>query len=454
MKKFAITILSLCILVVAGCSSSGNNSSYTTTNTNNTNHSATTAQETKKEEVKTEEPKQEPVKLRIYAQYSDDDTKLPYDYAIAELKKEMPHVELELEIQAQDDGQKLKTYAATGNLPDIYQAGLDIITTFRKSGNILELDPYVNEFGFKEKVFPSTMNTFLTDDGHTYAFPYAGNEFVLLYYNKELFDQTGVEVPTTYDELMDAVNKFNAAGITPLSVFAKEKWPTVALYDMFVTRNEPQGVLKLDKGQASISDPAYREAAEKLVELVKAGLLPKGATNLNYDQAAELFYQGKAAMFLNGQWEIATSTEKLGDKVGWMYFPGTDAANYEVSKYAFTGGGGPSGYAVNPETKDPALAAKVAAFLSLKYAEYKYTERGNPLVATKVDKAIVTEYPPMMKQLSDDISKITSTTAFAWGLSDAKFKAAIEDASQSLLTGDYSVDQFVKDVEKAIPAAK
>ena len=49
------------------------------------------------------------------------------------------------------------------------------------------------------------------------------------------------------------------------------------------------------------------------------------------------------------------------------------------------------------------MAAKVAAFLSLKFAEYKYTERGNPIVATKVDKAIITEYPPMMKQLSDDI---------------------------------------------------
>ncbi|MNH37119.1 hypothetical protein D3C79_979800 [compost metagenome] len=90
----------------------------------------------------------------------------------------------------------------------------------------------------------------------------------------------------------------------------------------------------------------------------------------------------------------------------------------------------------------------------MKYAEFKYTERGNPLVSTKVDKPIVNEYPPMMQQLSDDISKITSTTAFAWGLSDAKFKAAIEDAAQSLMTGAYSAEQFIKDVNKAIPAAQ
>ncbi|OMF27634.1 hypothetical protein BK133_19500 [Paenibacillus sp. FSL H8-0548] len=446
MNKLAVAIMSLCLIFVAACGSAGNNEPASNKAANEGN------KETVQEETKPEEPKA--VKLRIYAQYADDDTKLPYDYAVAELKKEMPNVELELEVQAQDDGQKLKTYAATGNLPDIFQAGLDIITTFKKSGNILELDSYVDSLGFRDKMYPSTMNTLVTEDGHSYAFPYAGNEFMLLYYNKELFEQNGVTVPTTYDELMAAVKAFNAAGITPLSLFAKEKWPTVALYDMFVTRNEPQGVSKLDKGQASASDPAFKDAADKIIELVKAGMLPKGATNLNYDQAAALFHQGKAAMFLNGNWEIAESTKQLGDKAGWMYFPGTDAANYEASKYAFSGGGGPGGYAVNPDTKDKDLAAKVAAFLSLKYAEYKYTERGNPIVATKVDKAIVTEYPPMMQQLSEDIAKITSTTAFAWGLSDAKFKAAIEDASQSLMTGSYTAEQFIEDVNKAIPAAK
>jgi raffinose/stachyose/melibiose transport system substrate-binding protein len=440
MKKLAVALISLSLIFVSACGSANNNVSETSKTTT-----------TVEEEVKV--TTQESVKLRIYAQYADDDTKLPYDYAVAELKKEMPNVELELETQAQDDGQKLKTYAATGNLPDIFQAGGDIISTFKKSGNILELDKYVDSYDFKDKMFSSTMNTLVSDDEHVYAFPYAGNEFMLLYYNKEIFKNNNVTVPTTYDELMTAVKTLNGAGITPLALFAKEKWPTVALYDMFVTRVEPAGIMKLDKGQASPSDPAYKQAAEKIVELVNAGLLPKGATNLNYDQAASLFYEGKAAMFLNGQWEIASSTEKLGDKVGWMYFPGVDAASYEQSKYSFIGGGGPGGYAVNPDTKDPELTAKVAAFISLKYAEYKYTERGNPIVATKVDKAIIKEYPPMMTQLSEDIEKITSTTAFAWGLSDAKFKAAIEDATQSLMTGGYSVEKFIEDVSKAVPKA-
>ncbi|MBP3966374.1 ABC transporter substrate-binding protein [Paenibacillus lignilyticus] len=445
MKKWTLMLISA--VMVTGLAACGSN--------NDTEKNASTGSSNKPAEEGTNAPAEntEPVKLRIYAQYADDDTKKPYDYAVAELKKEMPNVELELDVQAQDDGQKLKTYAATGNLPDIFQAGLDIINTLKKSGNILELDQYADKFGFKDKMQPSAMNTLVTEDGHIYAFPYAGNELALMFYNKELFEKNNVKVPTTYDELMTAVKAFNEKGITPLSLFAKEKWPTVALFDMFATRTEPAGITKLDKGEAKASDPAFKQAAEQIVTLVRAGLLPKGATNLNYDQAAALFHEGKAAMFVNGQWEIDASTKALGDKLAYMYIPAADAAAYESAKLNFSGGGGPGGYAVSSATKDPELAAKVAAFIAEKYAEYKYTERGTPIVATKVDKAIINKFPPTMEQLAKDIPSM-KTTSFAWGLSNPKFKAAIEDASQNLMTGNYTAEQFVQDVDSAIEASK
>lgn len=396
----------------------------------------------------------EKVKLRIYSQYADEDTKTPYDYAVAELKKEMPNVELELDIQAQDGGQKLKTYAATGNMPDIFQAGVDIMSTFKQSGNILVLDDYVDSFGYKDKMQPSAMNTLVHEDGHTYAFPYAGNELALLYYNKEIFEKNNIKPPTTFDEMMTAVITLKKAGITPLSIFAKEKWPGVSLYDMFASRINPAGIRDLDQGKAMASDEAFKTAAEQLEALVKAGMLPKGATNLNYDQAVALFHEGKAAMFINGQWEIEASTKALGDKVGYLYLPAVDAAHVNATKYAFSGGGGPGGYAVSATSEHKDIAAKVAAFLSLKYAEYKYTNRGNPIVATKVDLPVVKKFPPMMEQLANDIPKITSTSAFAWGMSNAKLKAALEDNTQNLLTGSYSAEEFVADMDAVIESIK
>ncbi|MFD2328717.1 ABC transporter substrate-binding protein [Cohnella sp. GCM10020058] len=454
MKKWSL-LLSVTLLMgaLAACGSNNENEAGASESASPSPSASGSAAASESASPSASAEAQKPVKLKIYAQYSDDDTKLPYDYAAAELKKAMPNVELELDVQAQDDGQKLKTYAAMGTLPDIFQANLDIINTFKNSNNILQLDEYVDKLGFKDKMYPSTMNTLVTEDGHSYAFPYAGNEVGLLFYNKELFAANNVQEPKTYADLLAAVKTFKAAGVTPLSMFAKEKWPAVVLYDMFVTRTEPEGILKLDRGEAKASDPAYKQAAEEVIELVKAGLLPKGATSMNYDQAAALFREGKAAMFINGQWEIEDSTKALGDKLGYLYVPAADEAAYEAAKYNFTGGGGPSGYAVSSHSENKEIAAEVAAFLSEKYAEFKYTQRGTPIVATKVDLPVQKEFPPTMQQLADDIPNM-KTTAFAWGLGNAKFKAAIEDASQSLLTGAYSADRFASDVDKAIEQSK
>lgn len=392
----------------------------------------------------------EPVTLRIYAQYSDDDTKVPYDYAVEQLAIDYPHVTLELDIQAQDDGQKLQTYAATGNLPDIFQVGLSQIETFKESGNIMILDDAAKSTGFLDRAHPSAENIIYNEDGHIYAFPYAGNELVLWYYNKALFEEFDVKVPETYEELLTAIETFKANNIVPMSIFAKEKWITTAMYDVFATRFDPAGITKLDSGESKASEEAYTKAAETLNELVKAGMFADGATNTNYDQAAALFYEGKAAMFLNGQWEIAGSAEKLGENADWMWYP--VMPGYENNKYALSGGGAPGGYAVNPNSKHKELAAEVAAYLSEKYCEAKYMYRGNPILAVKVDDSIEPEtpFPAMMQKLDTEMGNITSTTKFAWGLTNPLFKVAIEDQSQFLMTKDYTPAEFVEELDKVI----
>ncbi|MDA3845820.1 MAG: extracellular solute-binding protein [Vallitaleaceae bacterium] len=395
---------------------------------------------------------EEKITLTIYAQYSDEDTKVPYDYAVAELAKEYPNVELELIVQAQDDGLTIQTYAATGDLPDIFQVGLAQINAFKESGNILVLDDYVESTGFGEALVPSATNLLWNEDGHAYAFPYAGNELVLLFYNKAVFAANGVEVPETYEDLVNAIEVFNANDIVPLSIFAKEGWITTALYDVFATRMAPEGIVALDNGTALASDGAYLEAAERLEELVDLGLVAEGATNMNYDQAASLFYEGGAAMFLNGQWEIQGSTDALGDDVDWMWYP-VYSENSEAA-HALSGGGAPGGYAVSPYSEHVDLAAEVAAFISQKYCEAKFLYRANPLLACKVAEGLEPEvaFPPMMEKLAAELNNITSTTVFSWGLNNPIFKVTLEEQSQFLLTRGYTAAEFVVEMDKAIEA--
>ena len=391
----------------------------------------------------------EPVKLSIYAQYADEDTMVPYDYAVSKLAEAYPNVELDLIVQAQDDGATLLALAASNQLPDIYQTGSGILSTFRQSGQIMVLNDVAEKTGFIDKVYPSCYDFLYADDGNIYAFPYAGQEYVLWYCNKALFDAYDLAIPTTYDELLHCIDVFKANDIIPMALFGQEGWITSSMYDVFATRYNAGGIKALDRGEAKITDAEYVTAAEKLAELVQAGLFQTSVTSTNYDQASQLFLTGQAAMFLNGQWYIEDATKALGDDVCWIYYPSYDAASYEAGKSVFAGGGSVSGYAVNPDSENAELAAEVAAFISEKYCEAKITLRNNPLVALNVGMTNDT-LPAMMRDLVNTIPSLTGTTAFAWGLTNSVFTEAIGTWSQALISGEYTVDEFVAEIDAAM----
>ncbi len=458
-KKLISTMMSLTMAacLLAGC---GSSAPATTETPADTQESTAEASVEEKAEETTEEAAAETteaaeetadsgekVTLSIYTQYADDDTKVPYDYAVEQLAEAYPNVELNLIVQAQDDGQTLKTLAATGQLPDIYQASTDLINTFRESNQIMVLNDVAQSTGFLDKLYDANKDLAYAEDGNIYAFPFSGQEYVLWYYNKALFEENGLEVPKTYDDLKNCIDTFTAAGITPLALFGQEGWNTAAAYDVIATRYAAGGIKDLDTQSASITDQGYVDAAKTMEELVAAGLYQKDATTTNYDQASEKFLSGEAAMFINGQWYIEDATKTLGDDVDWMFYPAQDAASYEAGKAAFSGGGSSSGFAVNPDSENAALAAEVAEFITEKYCEAKVMYRHNPLVAINTGKEPDSEYPAMMKKLSDTLPSVTSTTKFTWGLTNSTFNDAIQSESQGLVSGQFTAEEFIQDIE-------
>lgn len=390
------------------------------------------------------------VKLRVYAQHFDDDTSKPFDYAVEELAKEMPNVEIELDPAVQDGNQKLKTYAATGNMPDIFYTDWKTLQTFAKSQNVVVLDDYEVTKEYQANLNPGVESKFIAPDGHVYAFPDTGIEFQLLYYNKQIFQEAGISVPIkTIDELADAAKKLKAKGYIPLSIFAKEKWISTALYNGLLTRENGAGLGVFEKDSPKETPQSAITAAQQMKVLQEAGLFDVNATNTNYDQASSLFYTGKAAMFVNGQWEIYSSQEKMGDNVDFMYWPAKDEATYENMKLQMVGSGSPQGYAVSPKSKDVDLAVKVAAFLAQKSAEYKYTKLGNPIVSPKIDKPVEAEnVPAMMQRLASEV--LPHAKGYAEALNNTEISNAIDDNAQNLLVNGFSADDFVKNLNRVL----
>ncbi len=432
-KSISLLLAACCMVsIVGGCSSSNQAAASGTASS-----------------AASEAAKDEKVTLKVYMQYSADDEKQPYDYAVEQMKKVMPNVTLDLEIMAQDDNQKLKTYAATNNLPDIFVATTDIIEAFKKSNNILQLDPYISELGIADKLLPSAQPLLKSGDGHTWAIPDAGQFGALLYYNKSVFKKCGVEVPQNYDQFLDAVKKIKAKNIVPLALFGKEKWVGVQLFDMLATREEPKGIKGLDTGDTKITDKAYTNAANKLVELVKNGLLPADVFNVSADDANAMLKSGKAAMYLSGAWSLSDFGQSMGDNVGYMFAPLASADTASSVQWNISGGGYNSGLGVSANSAYKDIAAKYACQFAMYFAKGRIIKRGDPNPILKETVEPEKAYSAVQKQYVADSANFKSTTCFDWGLTNSTFKANIEDGISKLLTGDYSVSQFQQDIQNS-----
>lgn len=391
--------------------------------------------------------------FKIYVQYSDTDTKTPYDYMVKQLKKDYPNVTLQKDVAAEDNGQKLLTYAATGNMPDIVYCGSPQTETLAKSNSILTLDKdpaAASEVAYyKKNMRKSALAKLIDNDGHVYGFPFAGLEPELLYYNKDVFKKCGVAYPIkTYAQFESAVKKFVAKGVIPVSIFAKQKWIAGAFWDMFLTRENSSGAELYANKKATGSYAPYNTVTKELIKLEGLGLFAKGATNTDYDQAAQLFYTGKAAMFMNGDWEIAPTFKALGSKADWMYFPASDVATYNKSKNNFFGFGGAAGFSVSSKTSNKALAIKVAAYISEKYSEARWVLQATPFNAFKETAKQTVKFSPMMQRASNELNNATIAT-IPDSFSNATLASDLGDVAQKLCTTGYTIAQYSKDINFA-----
>lgn len=84
---------------------------------------------------------------------------------------------------------------------------------------MLDLNDFLEESGLKDQFTNLEMFTF---NDSVYGLPLNG--YVEgIFYNKEIFEQAGVEVPETFDDLVQAVEKLKAAGYTPMALANKDQ---------------------------------------------------------------------------------------------------------------------------------------------------------------------------------------------------------------------------------------
>lgn len=402
--------------------------------------------------VQAAEGTDEEITLTVHIHYSGEQEKAVSDYAAEKVKEKYPNVTLEFEDFIGDGGQTLKTRAATGDLPDLIKLDGGTINALSASGNLLVLDEYYEENNYTEHLPQNVIDTSLySEDGHIYQFPTGGITPILWYYNKQIFEENNIKVPTNFDELMTAIEQLRAIDIIPVAMFGKEPWDVGTFFDAFALKENEGGVKALSEGTAKASDEGYTKAINKIAEAVEAGIFQEGVTNTDSDTAIALFEEGKAAMILNGSWFIADAMEALGDNADFLdTYPTADPGESEEVMNRMAGGPDTAGIGVAASTEYPELAMDVAAIFAQAREEIEYSKYQLLTAPVKTDEVeIEGELAPIQEKLLSKIPDYTYGSQFVHALSNTKFSADIIEELQKLMVGE-SAEDFIKNVDKSI----
>ncbi len=242
---------------------------------------------------------------------------------------------------------KIKTAIGAGQAPTIIWGwGGGTLRTYAEAGQVEDLTSWFDEHSeVKERLFPTSFGA-ATVDGKIYAMPCETVQPIVLYYNRQVFDQVGVEPPQSWEDIMALVPRFNAKGIAPFSLGGQSRWTNMMWLEFLFDRiGGPELFQAIVEGEKDAwSHPDAITALTKVQELVEADGFIKGFSSIAADSNADqaLLYTGRAAMMLHGAWSYGIQQADGGDFVssgalGYMNFPPVEG-----------GKGDPSGAVGNP----------------------------------------------------------------------------------------------------------
>lgn len=316
---------------------------------------------------------------------------------------------------------KLTATTSSGKLPDVFQTwGGGVLRQQADAGLVEDLTDLLD---WSSRLTPVSLEAYQFD-GRTYAVPYDIG-MVGFWYNRKLFARAGItSPPATWAELLEDVRKLKAAGITPIALAGKEKWPGHYYWAYLAMRVAGLPALQEAATTKDFTGAGFVRAGAHLKELVDLQPFQPAFLGAGYatpgGQAATMG-NGKAAMELMGQWGPSVQKDAgadLGADLGFFPFPTVEGGAGRATD-VFGGGGGFALRKGAPKEaldflkffvleNEPKLLASNGYLPVVKGAESLLTDANKKVVAESLTKAtgfqlfLDQAYPPAVGQEVND----------------------------------------------------
>lgn len=267
--------------------------------------------------------------------------------------------EIYLEIESPNDAMTvLKTRFVREDYPDIIGIGGDI-----NYSNFLDANMFmdISDFDGISDIKPAYMDIvkeleFIPQDG-VHALPYVANCAGILY-NKDMFEENGWEIPTTWSEFTALCDTISESGVAyPLYMGYKDTWTCMAPWNALAVGLTPPDVCsQVNAGNTTFTEQ-YAEVAEK-----EKALLQYAEPNpyaYSYNDACTAFARGESAMFPIGSYAVPQIQSVNPDiNIDSFTFPANENAENNVLN-----SGVDLLFAVMKESKNKEAVYKVLDFM-------------------------------------------------------------------------------------------
>lgn len=321
--------------------------------------------------------------------------KAAYEKIFAAYEKSHPGVTIDFKpFKATEYNKILATGLAGSDGPDVPQVrSYGPLQATIASKSLVPLDGTVDLSSWDENVVASAKGK---ADGKIYSVPLA-RQATVLFYNKKLFSDNGLQVPTTWADFIKVNDTLLGKGVTPLAVGAKDDWTLPIVHE--VLGGARFGGTAFQKavlgGEKTFTDPDFVASVDVLKQLEK--YMPKSVTGVAVTDAMTLFTAGKAAMYPGGSYDLATLQKgNPSMEIGVMQVPPASGAPADAKPT--TAGWADGNFAVNAKSPNKAAALELVKWMS--------TKEFGQMVADDIKQISavpgVTYSDPILKQVSAD----------------------------------------------------
>ncbi len=342
---------------------------------------------------------------------------------------------------------KIRSSVQAGNGGCLAQLTYDQITSFVADGLLLDVSEYTEDI---QDTFLDWTWEQASPGGKTYAIPQDTGP-VVLFYRADLFEQYGIEVPTTWDEFAAAAEKVHAADSSvTLSYLATDDSSTVAAYAW--QRGSSWFSIDDDSWKIGIDDDESVESAEYWQGLLDSGAI---ATTKRWDPA---FYSelasGKYLSMVGAAWNSALLEANVGDTAGnWRV-----AAMPSVDGSTATANSGGSAVAVLKGCEYPEEAVKFATWLNSSEESLNILAASDggglyPAAEEALDYDVVnTESDFFGGQNLNEVFRESAENVnvdWAWGPTYSLTDTALTDGLAQVATGDTTLPELMTTLQES-----